>query len=186
MSTGADHPVRRNIRLSADSYKQNRAYFVTICTHEKQCLLSSINGQSVALTKSGEIVRSTWLDLRNRFSGLMVDEYIVMPNHLHGILCFVGAGLARPSSAIKPGNQLSLINVMRVFKSVSTVGMNRAFRRPGFVLWQRSYFDHIIRTQKTCKIIGAIFWKTRLDGPRNKQRFARIRPWNSGQPAQPL
>jgi putative transposase len=145
MTTGADHPIRKSIRLAPDSYKQCRAYFVTVCTHEKQCLLSTIDGQSTVLTKYGEIVRSAWLDLPNRFAGLVLDEYILMPNHLHGVLCFVGAGLARPSSATKPANELFLPNVMRVFKSVSTVKINRAFLTPGFVLWQRSYFDHIIR-----------------------------------------
>jgi putative transposase len=145
MTTGTDHPVRKSIRLAADTYKQRRAYFMTVCTHEKQCLLSTIEGQSIALTKFGKIVRSAWMDLPNRFAGLALDEYVVMPNHLHGILCFVGAGLARPSSAAKPATELSLPNVMRVFKSVSTVETNRAFRTPGFVLWQRSYFDHIIR-----------------------------------------
>ena len=145
MTTDPDHPVRKSVRLAADSYKQHRAYFITVCTDEKQCLLSSIDGQSVTLTKYGEIVRSAWLDLPNRFAGLALDEYILMPNHLHGILCFVGAGLARPSSTNKPGNDLALPNVMRVFKSVSTVQINRSFRAPGFVLWQRSYFDHIIR-----------------------------------------
>lgn len=145
MTTDADHPVRKSIRLAPDTYNQRRAYFVTVCTREKECILSSIDGHSVALTKYGEIVRSAWLDLPNRFAGLALDEYIVMPNHLHGILCFVGAGLARSSSATKAGNELSLPNVMRVFKSVSTVETNRAFRTPGFVLWQRSYFDHIIR-----------------------------------------
>ena len=145
MTPGTDHPVRKSIRLAPHSYKQASAYFVTVCTHEKQCLLSSIDGQSVVLTNYGEIVRAAWLDLPSRFAGLALDEYIIMPNHLHGILCFVGAGLALPSPAVKPANELSLPNVMRVFKSVSTVEMNRAFRTPGFVLWQRSYFDHIIR-----------------------------------------
>ena len=145
MTTDADHPVRKRIRLAPDSYKQARAYFVTVCTHEKQCLLSVVDGQSIELSNRGEIVRAAWLGLPNRFGGLALDEYIVMPNHLHGILCFVGAGLARLSSATKPANDLALSNVMRVFKSVSTVEINRAFHSPGFVLWQRSYFDHIIR-----------------------------------------
>jgi putative transposase len=145
MTTDADHPIRKSIRLAPDSYKQRRAYFVTVCTHEKECILSSIDGQCVLLTRYGEIVRSAWLELPNRFAGLALDEYIIMPNHLHGILCFVGAGLAQPSSTTKSTNELSLPNVMRVFKSVSTVKINRAFRTPGFVLWQRSYFDHIIR-----------------------------------------
>ena len=145
MTTDADRPIRKRIRLAPDSYKQASAYFVTVCTNEKQCLLSVVDGQSIELSNRGEIVRAAWLGLPNRFGGLALDEYIIMPNHLHGILCLVGAGLARPSSATKPGNELSLPNIMRVFKSVSTVEMNRAFRMPGFVLWQRSYFDHIIR-----------------------------------------
>ena len=145
MTADADHPIRKGIRLAPDSYKQASAYFVTVCTHEKQCLLSLVEGQSIKLSNRGEIVRAAWLGLPNRFGGLALDEYIIMPNHLRGILCFVGAGLARPSSTTKPGNDLSLPNVMRVFKSVSTVETNRAFHTPGFVLWQRSYFDHIIR-----------------------------------------
>jgi putative transposase len=145
MTTDADHPIRKSIRLAPDSYTQRRAYFVTVCTQEKECLLSVVDGQSIRLSNRGEIVRAAWLGLPNRFGGLALDEYIIMPNHLHGILCFVGAGLARPSSATKPANELSLPNVMRVFKSVSTVEVNRAFHTPGFVLWQRSYFDHIIR-----------------------------------------
>jgi len=145
MTPDADHPVRKSIRLAPDHYKQRRAYFVTVCTHENKCLLSQMDGQSVRLTTHGELVRSVWLELPYRIAGLALDEYIIMPNHLHGILCFVGNGLVRPSSATKPANELSLPNVMRVFESVSTVKINRAFRTPGFVLWQRSYFDHIIR-----------------------------------------
>jgi putative transposase len=145
MTSHADHPVRKRIRLAPHSYKQSSAYFVTVCTHEKQCLLSSIDGQSVVLTNYGEIVRAAWLDIPSRFAGLALDEYVIMPNHLHGILCFVGAGLARPSSATKPANELSLSNVMRVFKSVSTVAINCTLHTPGRPLWQRSYFDHIIR-----------------------------------------
>ena len=145
MTPDTGHPIRKRIRLAPDSYKQRQAYFVTVCTHEKQCILSVVDGQSVNLTKYGEIVRSAWLDLPNRFAGLVLDEYIIMPNHLHGILCFVGAGLARPSSATKPANELSLPNVLRVFKSVSTVEINRAFHTSGRPLWQRSYFDHVIR-----------------------------------------
>ena len=101
--------------------------------------------QSVILTKRGEIVRSAWLELPNRYAGLALDEYIIMPNHIHGILCFVGAGLARPSSISNPTTDFSLVDVMRVFKSISTIQVNRAFCTPGQPLWQRTYFDHILR-----------------------------------------
>jgi hypothetical protein len=105
MTPDTGHPIRKRIRLAPDSYKQRQAYFVTVCTHEKQCILSVVDGQSVNLTKYGEIVRSAWLDLPNRFAGLVLDEYIIMPNHLHGILCFVAEeGRARPALF---GNQTS-------------------------------------------------------------------------------
>src|SRR5579863_51143 len=145
MTPDPPHPLRKKIRLSPESYKQRCAYFVTICTHEKQCLLSAIDGQSVKLTKYGELVRSALVHLPERFPGLALDEYILMPNHLHAILCFVGAGLARPSSISTAPTTYSLPDVLRVLKSISTVETNRAFRTPGRPLWQRSYFDHIIR-----------------------------------------
>lgn len=188
MTCDPHHPLRKSIRLSAPSYKQRCAYFVTVCTHEKQCLLSEVEGQSIHLTKFGEVVRAVWLDLPNRFAGLALDEYILMPNHIHGVLCFVGAGLARPSSASTPellaslggaeqapplqtgggsnsrsnsSLDYSLPDVMRVFKSISTVEVNRAFRRSGRPLWQRSYFDHIIRDS---------------EGMRNHQRYILENP----------
>jgi putative transposase len=145
MKPEPQHSLRRNIRLSPESYKQRCAYFVTACIHEKQCLLSRLDGQNVSLTKHGEVVRTAWVDLTNRFAGLALDEYILMPNHLHGILCFVGAGLPRPSSMPNRSAGFSLSDVMRVFKSISTIEVNRAFHTPGRPLWQRSYFDHIIR-----------------------------------------
>lgn len=145
MTADERHPLRKTIRLFAESYEQRRAYFVTVCTHEKQCLLSDVDGQFVGLSKRGELVRSAWLCLPDKFPALALDEYILMPNHLHAILCLVGAGLARPSSEVKAANHYSLIDVMRVFKSVSTIQVNREFKTPGAPLWQRSYFDHIIR-----------------------------------------
>jgi len=57
--------------------RQRAAYFVTACTHEKQCLSSTVEGQLVRLLEPGELIRAAWVDLPNRFAGLVLDEYIL-------------------------------------------------------------------------------------------------------------
>jgi REP element-mobilizing transposase RayT len=102
MTPDQPHPLRKKIRLSTESYKQRCAYFVTICTHEKQCLLSAVDGQSVKLTKFGEIVRAALVQFQERFPGLALDEYILMPNHLHAILIWTALEQAPPLQSESP------------------------------------------------------------------------------------
>jgi REP element-mobilizing transposase RayT len=161
MTSGPDLPQRKSIRLQGFEYAQAGAYFVTICTQGKRCLLSSIVGKSVELTLAGEIVRAVWNSLPERFPRLVLDEFVIMPNHLHGVLGLVGAGLAPP--AVNPGKDpanmakaappgaattarnYSLPDVMGAFKSISTIQVNKRLQRKGIPLWQRSYYEHIIR-----------------------------------------
>jgi putative transposase len=96
--------------------------------------------------------------LPGRFPGLALDAFVVMPNHVHGIAAFVGAGLALPvdegaaSSAPTSGDGVArgvptLADVIRAFKSLSAIHVNRLLRRSGSV-WQRSYFDHVVRDDR--------------------------------------
>ena len=160
MTSGPDLPQRKSIRLQGFDYAQAGAYFVTICTQGKRCLLSSIVGKSVELTLAGEIVRAVWNSLPERFPRLVLDEFVIMPNHLHGVLGLIGAGLAPP--AVNPGKTVSMMeadapkkpaapkkyslpDVMGAFKSISTIQVNKRLQRKGIPLWQRSYYEHIIR-----------------------------------------
>jgi REP element-mobilizing transposase RayT len=81
---------RRSIRLREYDYSQSGAYFVTICTRERECLLGQIEHGQVVLSEAGEIAQSVWLGLSNRFPSVTLDEYVIMPNHIHGIV-LVGA-----------------------------------------------------------------------------------------------
>src|SRR5258708_22674252 len=96
MNTGPELPQRKSIRLQGFDYSLAGAYFVTICTHGKRCLLGSIVGKSVELSPAGEIVQAVWNSLPERFPRLVLDEFLIMPNHVHAVLGFVGAGLAPP------------------------------------------------------------------------------------------
>lgn len=160
-------PIRKPLRLSAYNYSQPGPYFVTMCIHHKQCLLGAILSDRVQLTAAGRIVHSCWMGLPKRFAGLLLDEFVVMPNHFHGILAItristsalrppVGEGLAPPVGVSNAPAQAecknityTLPDVIGAFKSISTIEVNRLLRRRGLSLWQRGYYEHIIRNART-------------------------------------
>ena len=87
---------RLSIRLKGYDYAQAGAYFVTICTQNRQCLFGDIVDGEMRLNANGREVQALWNELPNRFARLELDAFVVMPNHVHGIATFVGAGLALP------------------------------------------------------------------------------------------
>jgi REP-associated tyrosine transposase len=155
MQITQSHPARRTLRLPNHDYSHAGPYFVTICTQNKVCSLGTVQGEQVDLNPAGRVARESWYSLPERFPQLVLDEFIIMPNHLHAILAFVGEGLAPPSSALaqpetmlnesNQANRCSLPSVIGAFKSISTIRINRLLKRAGQPFWQRSYYDHIIR-----------------------------------------
>src|SRR5688572_14668787 len=97
---------RRPLRMPAFDYASTGAYFVTICVRERACLLGDIVDNLVRLNDVGELVMTIWHDLPTRFPSVDLDAFVVMPNHVHGILWLtddsVGVGLAPPASAAPP------------------------------------------------------------------------------------
>ncbi|MBM3596570.1 MAG: transposase [Alphaproteobacteria bacterium] len=145
-------PRRRSLRLDGYDYKQAGAYFVTICTHGREFLLGAAAGGDIVLTDSGRIVQACWDDIPQHFPHADVDAVVVMPNHVHGILVIgdVGArhgvplrssvrqGFAKPISG-------TLATIVRSFKSAATKRINELRRTPGAPVWQRNYYEHVIR-----------------------------------------
>lgn len=140
---------RRSIRLKDYDYSQSGAYFVTVCTKDKECLLGEINNGNIKLNEAGKVAFTVWSELTNRYSSIELDEYIVMPNHFHGIVLFVGAGLALPDThkAGAASSAPTLGDIMRVFKSISAIKINRLIDRENRPLWQRNYYEHILRNE---------------------------------------
>ncbi len=140
-----DLPKRKQIRLQNYDYSSPGSYFVTICTHEKRCILSSITvGEGLAppvvtLSPIGKCVEEQILSLPNRYPMLRIDNYVIMPNHVHLVVSLrEGPGGASPSP--------TLFDVVRVMKSLSTrLSRSSLGDQP---LWQRSYHEHVIRNER--------------------------------------
>ena len=124
---------RQNPRLQTYDYKTANHYFVTVCTHHKQCVFGAAGGANGTLQKS-----ISFKDISRHFPGVGVDEYVVMPNHVHMILVF-------------PQEQCNLSAVVGSYKSY--VSKMFHVEHPGVTLWQRSFYDHIIRNENAyCEI----------------------------------
>ena len=141
-----DKHHRRSTRLQNYDYNQPGFYFVTICTHERILFFGEIINGEMHLNNVGQIVKNTWNTIPQRFPNIGLDEYIIMPNHLHGIITNLGAiSTAQYISSNNPlSSHLSLLGeTIRTFKSASTHQIRKT-AMPNFC-WQNSYHDHIIR-----------------------------------------
>jgi len=163
---------RRSIRLKGYNYSQVGAYYVTIVVHHRECLFGEVVNGEMKLNRYGEIVKSEWLELPKRLQLVALGAFIVMPNHSHGILFFhdyVGAtrqgiimtrageislphtttdgidGSPLPPRGPKPA---SLGAIMAQFKSRVTKRLWKIPSLKGTPIWQRNYYEHIIRNQQ--------------------------------------
>ncbi len=121
---------RRSIRLPGFDYTTAGYYFITTCTDRGELILDRPAIRAA--------VEATWHSLAERFPGIGLDEFVIMPNHVHGIL----------SLPPRAGQQVSLGNVVRAFKSISAIAANRLLGRSGRPFWQRNYFERIIRSDR--------------------------------------
>jgi REP element-mobilizing transposase RayT len=125
---------------------------VTICTWEKEFLLGKIEHGQVVLSEAGEIAQTVWSELPGRFPFVTLDEYVVMPNHVHGIV-WIRRGdrpvAPTPESASTPGPKpKSIGSFVAGFKSAVTKQINETYKTPGQKLWQRNYYERVIRGEK--------------------------------------
>jgi REP element-mobilizing transposase RayT len=145
-----DKHHRRSIRIKGYDYSRAGAYFVTICTHGRECLFGEIMDGEMRLNDAGQAAQAEWVRLPERFQSIELDEFVIMPNHLHGII-LVEAGLAPPDGGAPNRGAASsaptLGNILRAFKSISAIAVNRLLGRSGRSLWQRNYYEHIVRSE---------------------------------------
>jgi len=143
--------LRRSIRLAGFDYSQAGAYFITICTHNREL---SLQAESVR-----DVVRSVWCGLSARFPGVATDEFVIMPNHIHGIVILEGGAAASASTVLGAASGAPTVlgaasgaptlgRVVRALKSISGVGANRALGRSNRPFWQRNYREHVIREEE--------------------------------------
>ena len=153
---------RRSIRLPGYDYRQPGAYFVTICAYQRQCVFGDVVDGQMVLNQYGMIVADTYQWLCDHYSYLHTDEWLVMPNHFHAIMVITDQsrtdndkprrGVSRNApttrNAITINKQRKpLGRLIGAFKTVSTKKINTLRDAPGTKLWQRNYYEHIIRNQ---------------------------------------
>ncbi len=193
---------RRSIRLKGYDYSQPGAYFVTIVARGRECVFGDVVDDHAVLTDAGRIVQACWDDLPNHYAHVRLDAFVVMPNHIHGIILLiahnVGAGLDTVSakrgcsgmesipldhrSVKKPApthgrsKRHALSEIVRGFKTFSARRINRLRRTPGTAVWQRNYYEHIVRGEDDLRRIrqyiadNAQRWPLDAENPSNVRK----------------
>ncbi len=136
-------------RLGAWDYSSPGAYFITICTDGRRHYFGEIVANKLIETEAARIVRECWLDLPNHYSGVELDEFVVMPNHVHFIVV-IKRGARR---VVTGGTKRTARRRMLISRIVGRLKMQTAKRvnlhkgTPGRSFWQKNYYDHIIRSE---------------------------------------
>ena len=154
----ADIHHRRSIRLRGNDYTRGGTYFVTVCSHNRECLFGVMVNGAVQLNKWGQIVWEEWMRTESVRPNVQLDTFIVMPNHFHGIVVitdWVGARRClalgkRATHRVAPTRGIypnSLGSIIGQFKSNVTRRINLSRDTPGMRVWQRNYYEHVIRNE---------------------------------------
>ena len=142
---------RRSVRLKGYDYSSSGAYFVTICAWKRECLFGEINNGGMHFNDYGRIVKDEWCQTVHVRPNVDLDEFFIMPNHLHGIVVINRRGVLQYAPTREPALRSpsqTIGAIIRGFKSVTTKQINILRNTPGMPVWQRNYFEHIIRDEK--------------------------------------
>ena len=218
MKSGYDPEVhrRRSIRLKGYDYSRPGAYFVTIVAQDRLCWFGDVVDGEMRLNKSGELIVDAWEWLGERYPHVALDAYVVMPNHLHGVVVLtdeewggesgggvsgrhgrrgvnvdrpvrrgvsrnaptVGSGMGVDAdgsgmgvSRTAPTGRKTLGRLVGAFKTVSTKGFNRMRGMSGERLWQRDFYDRVIRDDRELDLVRRYIegnpakWETDEENP---------------------
>ena len=166
MAKNAEYPHRRSIRLEGYDYSQPGAYFITIVAFHRSCLFGVMSDDKVVLNPIGRLVEFEWQRLEQRFKHVELGAWIVMPNHIHGIVNIIENEVdwvKRIPNANEQSSQSleqfaspvagSIATTIRSFKSSVTQQYQNLYKDYSTKLWQRNYYDHIIRSETDLKNI---------------------------------
>ena len=160
---------RRSIRLKGYDYSQPGLYFITICTQNRSILLGDIENGKMILNDAGMMVHRIWNEIPNDFHNIQLHEFVIMPNHIHGIIEITTVGadsISAPSISAKndTGAEIgaemdsaptpAIPKIVQSFKRHTTIEYIKMVKQnivPPFEkrIWQRNYYEHIIRNEKS-------------------------------------
>ena len=159
---------RRSIRLQDYDYSSEGAYFVTICARHRECLFGEIVNGEIVLNEYGKIAEQCWNDMPNHYDNIALDAFIIMPNHFHGIIFItdnvdnvdnvraIHVGVIHelplrksPIQSSQQRRKMLLPKIIGRFKMNSAKQINQIRNTPGLSVWQRNYYEHIIRNEES-------------------------------------
>ncbi len=161
---------KNSLRLSNYNYSVSGTYFITICSYKREEFFGEITNNLIHLNDYGKIIHDCWYQIPTNYKKIKLDDFVIMPNHIHGIIWIVGAIHESPEEKRKihetPENKLTLGNgvirelplrierrkmliskIIGRFKMNSAKLINNIRNSKGSHVWQRSYYDHIIRNE---------------------------------------
>ncbi len=174
---------RQSIRLRKYDYCSHGAYFVTICAHNRFNDFGKLSDDEMRLNFIGKTVAKCWGEIPTHFKFVKIGLSVIMPNHFHGILFISDQGTAcRAPTVERFGKPTagSLSTMIRSFKSAVTKQVNQRRKTPGAPVWQRNYYEHVIRDEEELNRVRQYI----LDNPaswdidQNNPDFIQSKPKN--------
>ena len=163
---------RHSMRLKDYDYTLEGAYFITVVTDDHRCLFGKIINHEIQLNNLGIIARECWQDIPNHFHNVTVEPFVIMPNHIHGVITILEretinddcrGTIYRAPTKEAFGHPIrgSIPTIIRTYKAAVS---RKAKKETGFInIWQRNYYDHIIRTELEYERI----WNYIVENPHN-------------------
>ncbi len=197
MGYNPDIHKRQSMRLKGYYYSQHDMYFVTICTQNRECLFGDVMDGSMKLNDAGKLVRKWWTGSTDRFRGIELDEYVIMPNHFHGIIRITsdncrgevtspctpdtpktggvpceqqdGETYEMKGGETPPLRKPTIGQIIAYFKYQTTRQINQFRNSTGIPVWQRNYHDRIIRNEKELMKIREYIRNNPMQWDRDKE-----------------
>lgn len=187
-------PNRKRNRIRNYDYSENGYYFVTICTHGKIFYFGQVENGRMLLNEYGKIVKKYWEAIPEHYNFVKLDQYVIMPNHIHGIIAVnrphnfikivgIGHGSIKSvgteqcsvrTSKINKDTRYGLISkIEKSFKEMVVKEIHRRFVDYSF-LWQRSFYDHVVRVEESLEKIreyifnNSLKWHLDINNPNRR------------------
>ena len=144
---------RKSTRLQAYNYSTPGLYFITICVHNHSCLFGNIKDGEMRCNQLGKILEQQWKTTISSFPGIKSDEWVVMPNHFHGLIHLLEHSEKRlvqtntNDHAITTRRKMLIPKVVGKFKMQTSKLINQVLDRKGKTLWMRGYWDRVVRNE---------------------------------------
>ena len=145
---GNKFPDRKSPRFKYYNYNSQGYYFITVCVKNMIHVFGEIKNGKMILNKYGIIAEQCLLDLPNHYNRCKIDYYVIMPNHVHVIIIIDDCNRREGSATLPPNERHGITEVLRGFKTFSSIKISNSLSPGEKFCWQKSFYDHIIRNEK--------------------------------------